>query len=178
MKITDITESLNYQTDINWNDNDIGTFSINENNFKVEVRPATKKEQSTFTPFFTSPPSVGNVDFSLILPSGRTTQDLTGTSGSTAMKVFSVVAQAVSEQIKKHKYDIILCVAKQTSSPTNYQNRVEAYETIVERAARKAGMQPMVLLNRPTETIYVVYNFKFDDEIQKVKQHLQQYYKT
>jgi hypothetical protein len=169
--LIDIIESLNYETSIVWND-DVGTFTVGDQKFTVTVRKATPQEQRTFVPFFETQPTVGNVDFSVFLPTGKTTQDLTSTSGNTAMKVFSVVAQAVKEQISKHNFDIVLCVAKRTSSPTKYQNRVDAYETIVDRAARKSGMVSTKIFSTNNETIYVVFKHEFTDNINKVKQHL------
>jgi len=170
--LIDIIESLNYETSITWND-DVGTFIIGDQKFTVTVRKATTQEQRTFVPFFeTQQPIVGNVDFSVHLSNGKTTQDLTSTSGNTAMKVFSVVAQAVKEQISKHNFDVVLCVAKRISSPTKYQNRVDAYETIVDRAARKSGMLSTKIFSTNNETIYVVFKHEFADNINKVKQHL------
>lgn len=175
MKITDILESLNFTTTINWNGH-VGTFVVGDNTYKVLIRPATEKEQQTFVPFFDTPPKVGNVEFAMHLPSGETTQDLTGTSGSDAMKVFSVVAQAAAEQVKINGYEILLCIAKQTASPTNFENRVSAYETIVDRAARKAGMLSIRLPSDPSSAVYVVYAVKHEENISAVNQHLADYY--
>lgn len=175
MKIIDVIESLNYTTNIDWSDN-VGSFIVGDKQYQVLVRPATADEQETFKPFFDVIPTVGNVDFAMLLPSGKTTQDLTATAGSEAMKVFSVVAQAVAEQVSAHGYDILLCVAKQTASPTNYQNRVRAYETIVERAARKAGMRSCLLSKRNGTAIYVVYSSQYHDNIKAIQQHLESYY--
>ena len=177
MKVEDIIESLNFEAPIVWKGN-IGSFTVNDNNFIVTVRPASPDEEQTFIPFFPTLPKVGNVDFSAILPDGTPTQDLTGMSGGTAMKVFSVVAQGVAEQVKQHGYDILLCIAKQKASPTNYQNRVRAYETIVERAARKAGRMYMLLVSTPSETIFVVYKYPLMDNMLVVKQHLTQHYQN
>lgn len=142
----------------------------------MQVRPATSKEEETFRPFFQQIPKVGNVDFWYYSGDG-TTQDTTGIAGSIAMKVFSVVAQGVREQVKKHRYDILLCVAKRKTSPTNFKNRVAAFETIVDRATRKAGMQPpMVLPSDPDSKVFVVYHPKYFDNMLKVKEHLKQYY--
>jgi hypothetical protein len=171
MKIEDIIESLNFTTNIAWN-GDVGTFEVNNQKFVITVRPANANERQTFVPFFGNRANVGNVDFSAVTPDGTLTQDLTSTSGATAMKVFSVVAQAVAEQIAQHQYNIVVCVAKQSASPTNYTNRVVAYETIIERAARKAGMLSMTLVSNVTETVYVVYKLELHAEMQHVKQHL------
>jgi hypothetical protein len=175
MTLTDVIESLNYTTPIAWSGG-TGTFTVGDNRYDVLVRPATTDEQETFKPFFETPPVVGNVDFSMHLPSGKTTQDLTGTAGADAMKVFSVVAQAVAEQVTIHGYDVLLCVAKQTASPTNYQNRVRAYETIVERASRKSGMRSCLLSNHSGAAIYVVYAAQYENNISAVRQHLKAYY--
>jgi hypothetical protein len=172
MKLIDILESLNYRTDIVW-DGINGKFNINNQQFVVSIRAATTAEQQTYIQFFGKNIKVATVDFSTRLVDGSATQDLTHASGNTAMKVFSVVAQGVAEQTKVHGYDVVLCIAKRTASPTNYENRVSAYETIVDRAARKAGMLATKLYNADNETVYAVYKFDMFDDIHKLRQHLE-----
>ena len=176
MRIEDILESLNFTSPIEWKDS-IGYFNISDQEFVVQVRPANHDEEQTFVPFFDTLPKVGNVDFSAVLPDGKMTQDLTGLSGNSVMKVFSVVAQGVEEQIDKHGYEILLCVAKSTASPTNFNKRVQAYETITDRAARKSGMHQIILSSTKDTTLFVVYHPKYVDNMIQIKNHLSQHYK-
>lgn len=171
MKLEDIIESLNYRATIEWS-GDIGIFEINDQKFTMTVRPASAKEQQTYQPFFDIVPKVGNVDFSCILPDGQSTQNLTGLLGNTAMKVFSVVAQGVAELKQRYQYNVLLCVAKHDASPTNFDNRVQAYEVIVERAARKAGMQSMKIVDRPDEVVYAAFDHTLLTEINNIRLYM------
>lgn len=172
MKIMDLLESLNFTSNIEWTE-DVGRFVVDKHQYVITVRPASPIEQQTYTPFFGPDVKVGNVDFSLVLPGGEMTQDAIGIVGGSAFKVFSVVAQGVAELINKHGYDIVLCVAKQTASPSRYENRVSAYSIIVDRAARKAGRVGSKVYTTPTETVFAVYKTNMIDGMNKVKQHLQ-----
>ncbi|MCK9369692.1 hypothetical protein M0R04_07270 [Candidatus Dojkabacteria bacterium] len=170
--LLDLLESLNYQPDVNW-DGDVGHFYIKNQHFSATIRPANPIENKTFLPFFPEKsPKVGNVDFSMITSGDKTTQDTTGMMGSSAFKVFSGVAYIVSELSKKYNYDILLCVAKQKASPTNFQNRVDAYDIITDRAARKAGMMHSKMWTSPGETVFALYKPSFQSGIVRVKTYM------
>jgi hypothetical protein len=170
--LLDLLETFDYTTTISWND-EVGTFEVDNQQFIVRVRPARRDEQQTFTPFFKDLPKVGNVDFSRILPDGMLTQDTTGLSGRSSLKVFSVIAQAVQEQIKTHGYDVLLCIAKKRASPTNFEKRVEAYQMIIDRASRKFNLFSMKLIETSKEVVFVLYtNNKFSDGLIKIQQHM------
>lgn len=174
MELIDIFETFNYTTNINWKGN-IGEFIVGEQTFIVEVRKADDNERKTFVPFFDKIPKVGNVTFSAILDSGEETQDLTNTSGRNSLKVFSVVAQAVSEQIEKYGFEILLCIAKKDNNPTNYENRVQAYNTIVNRIARKYMLHSRKMYETSQETVYVVFPYRYNSNIDNIVQHLDKY---
>lgn len=171
MKLIDLLESLNYTTDITWV-GDIGKFTVNDYQYYVTVRSASSAERSTYVHFFGSDIKVGNVDFALLLPNGKTTQDAVGVVGGSALKVFSVVAQGVAELIDRHQYDMVLCVAKRHASPTNFDSRSSAYEIIVDRTARRAGMIGNKIYETPSEVVFVVYKPSMIDGMDRVKQHL------
>jgi len=178
MKITDILESLNYKSKIEWKNDGYGYFVINNHNFRMQVRQASENEKQTFIPFFKEAPKVGNVDFEFQKEDGTYTQDTTGILGASSMKVFSVVAQGVAEQIKNNGYEILLCIAKRSASPTGFESRMSSYETIVERAARKSGMSSIAMPSPDGTALFIVYHPKYTENILKVKNHLQQHYST
>lgn len=169
--IIDLVESLrSVPPNLTW-DGDMARFNVNEHTFYATVRPATPREEATFTPFFNPLPKVGNVDFSLV--QGDTlTQDTVGIVNHGAFKVFGGVAHVASELAKKHGYTVLLCIAKRQHSPTNYQSRVDAYQAITTRVAKDNGMLTTMLYQTSDETVYVVYQHNFHDGIIKVKQHL------
>ncbi|PPD51458.1 MAG: hypothetical protein CTY12_07845 [Methylotenera sp.] len=170
-----LVESLSWiPNDLNWS-GDKGYFSVNEERFVATVRPATSNEESTFSYFFDPIPKVGNVDFSMIVGTNSATQDTTRLMKSSAFKVFGGVAHIVSELKKKHGYEILLCIAKRKHSPTNFESRVGAYEVIVDRAARNAGMDHVELLRTSTEVVFVIFNYNLHAGIQAVQKHLNNY---
>ena len=174
MQLLDILETFNYTTNITWGGN-VGKFQIDEQQFVMTVRPAPVQESQTYLPFFDNErPNVGNVDFARILSDNTTTQDLTGTAPKSSLKVFSVVAQGVSEQMEKNGFNILLCIAKQAASPTNFKKRINTYEIIVDKIARKFSMYSTKLHESTTETIFVAYTHQFAVGIEKIKQHLNQ----
>lgn len=164
-KIEDLVESLNFKTNITWTNN-VGEFSINGIKFAMQVRAATPNEIKTFVPFFDKVPKIGNVEFSLITNDGKTTQETTGLLGNSAMKVFSVVAQGVAEEVERQGFDILLCVAKENS-------RANAYDIITDRAARKAGMLEHRLPEYHGTHIFVVFKYKYKDNILQIHEHFE-----
>jgi hypothetical protein len=175
--LIDLVESLGYiPEDLKW-EGDIGIFSVNGETFEATVTPSTKKDEETFKYFFNPIPKVGNVDFSMITETGST-QDTTKKMRSSAFKVFGGVAFIVSELVKRYGYEVLLCVAKQKQSPTNYSSRVSAYESIVQTAARNVGMRSMKLFETPDSTGYVIFKHKLYTGMIAVRDHLNNYYNT
>lgn len=170
--LKELFESLSYiPQDLTWK-KDKGYFSVNGEQFEATVRPAGPREEKTFAYFFNPVPKVGNVDFSMIIGGNKTTQDTTGLMRSSAFKVFSGVAHVASILTKKHGYQVLLCIAKREHSPTNFASRESAYEVIVERLARKAGMTYTKLYTTPSETAFVIYQHNLSDGIDAVEKHM------
>lgn len=177
MKITDIFEAFDYKANIVWK-NDVGYFSVVNQQFKVSVRPATTEEQQTLQPFFDhfSTLNVGNIDFSSINSDGTETQDTTGYVGSNAPKVFAGVAQVVTELQSKHQYDILLAIAKKKQSPTNFDSRVSAYVRIIDFLARRVGLSSLKLVSTPSFVVFAIFNSKLTDGMITIQQHLNDHF--
>jgi len=169
--LLDLVESLGYiPTDLTW-EGDVGYFSINNQKYSVTVTPAPKKDELTFVPFFEVLPKVGNMGFSMITTTG-TTQDTTNTMGSSAFKVFASVACAVNELIKRHGYQIILCIAKRGVSLINFDSRVNIYETLTTRIAKNSGMLSTKLYTTEDAVVFIVFNIHLHKGIIKVQNHI------
>lgn len=139
LPLFDLIESFTFKGHIDWFD-DVGYFSINDIKYVVSVNPASKNEEHTFAYFFNPIPKVGNVEFSAIIDVD-TTQNTINQLGTSVFKVFAVVAQAVKHLINKYDYDILLCVAKRSASPDNFESRSNAYESITNRIAKNHNLQ-------------------------------------
>lgn len=170
--LLDLLESLSYiPADLTWDD-DKGTFTVNDNQFVASIRPATDAERQTFLPFFTSVPLVGNLEFSAVLPDKRYTQDTTDAIKTGVFKVFGGVAYVAEQLIHKHQYQIVLCIAKRTASPTKFSNRVEAYRNIIPRIVKNIGWNSVELVSTDVETVFAAHHPKYSNELKTIKQHL------
>jgi len=174
MKLTDLVEMLTPGTvNIDWHD-DVGVFVVGNTSFDATVRPARKDESQTFIPFFNTVPNVGNIDYGATGPDGIRTQDITGQTGKQTALVYSGAADVVRELIQRYNYEILLLIAKQTSSPTNYEDRVNHYSRMAYYAAKKFGMMDMCLASQPSFTVYVIFKPEHLNNLTKVKHHLEQ----
>jgi hypothetical protein len=174
--IIELVESYDYiPPDLKWKE-DTGYFSLGGKDFMVTLTPSNPTAEDTFKYFFNPVPRVGNIDFSMLLDSGETTQDTTNEMKSQVFKVLGGVAYIASELCKKHNYQVMLCVAKKSSSPTNYQSRVNMYDGFAERIAKKNGMLSIKLFTSPESTGYAVFQPKLHDGMLAVRDHFTQYY--
>jgi len=115
-------ESFSYVSeDLIWN-GDTARFSVGAEMFGATLTPSSPEDNATYAYFFDPIPKVGNVDFWMETDDEKT-QDSTGLMKSSALKVLASVALVVAELRKRHDYDILLCAAKRTHSPTNFENR-------------------------------------------------------
>jgi hypothetical protein len=170
--IIDLVESISYiPDDLAWS-GDTASFTVNGHKYSATVQPASPAAEKTYAQFFTPPPKVGNVDFSLYINDLTTTQDAVGTVNHGVFKVFGSVAHIVSELINRRGYQIILCIAKRQHSPTNYDQRVSAYNEITYRAAKNAGKAHLKMYETPNETVYAIFDHNLSDGMRRVQQHL------
>jgi hypothetical protein len=171
--LINLIESYDYKPeDLTW-DGDEGSFTINGERFIATVTPAKEEDEITYSYFFNPVPKVGNVDFSMVVDDETNTQDTTGVMKSSAFKVFASVARIVTELRGRHRYEILLCAAKREHSPTNFENRVRAYEVIVGRIAKNSHLSTMKLMASTNTVIYAAFNHHLYHGMLEVKEHLQ-----
>jgi len=174
MRLEDLFEMFTYEhKDITW-DGDVASFELKGQKYTATVRSATTRELDTLIPFFGLDHGlkVGNIDFSATLPDGSTTQDLTGTIGSSVGKVIATVAQIGTQLKNKHKYDILLAIAKKQHSPTNYETRVHVYMRACEKIAKNVGLVDRELVSNQDFTVFAIFPYKLIDGMEKVKKHM------
>jgi hypothetical protein len=179
MKITDLFEMMEPGSvkDITWK-GDTGFFTVGDTLFDATIRPAKSDEEQTFLQFFDTVPKVGNVDYGATGPDGVRTQDLTGRTGKQTVTVYSSIADICRHLIQKHHYEILLIIAKQESSPTQFQDRVDHYSRLSYYAAKKFGMMDMCLTSQPSYTTYAVFKPAYVSNMHNIRQHLETHYQT
>lgn len=169
--IKDLAESFNYvPQDVTW-DGDVAIFAVNDHRYQATVVPATKAANATYSHFFNPIPKVGNVEFTL-LTDNNATQDTVGTVKHGVFKVFSSVAYVATQLMERHQYQVLLCIAKRSSSPTEYQRRVEAYEEITRRIAKRLNKADMIVHDTPNETVYAIYNHDLHNGMKAIRDYL------
>lgn len=170
--LTNLIESFNYiPSDLIWN-GDIGYFSVNGEKFGATIIPSDEKANMTYSYFFNPVPKIGNIDFWMETEDEHT-QDTTGLMKLSAFKVLSSVAEVIKELKTRHRYQILLCAAKRTNSPTSFPSRVSAYDTIVNRLRHKLKLNAIKLIDTPDNVIWVVFDNELYDGIVKVKEHME-----
>ena len=169
MYIKELFETLSYvPDDIVW-EGDEATFTIYDREYVVTVKPVGETELGSLAKFFTTIPKIGNVEFLAMKENGVYTQDTTFETREGVFKVFSSVAYIVSQLVKKYDYQIITCTAKRNVSPTNFQDRVNAYASIIQRAAKLNNMLSLKLLELPNDVMFVAYNPKYSTELHNIQ---------
>jgi hypothetical protein len=181
MKLTDIlyevdtlenlVESFTYvPKDLEWS-GDVGRFSVNGERFGATVIPADPDAERTYSLFFNPVPKVGDVDFWMELDRGKT-QDATGLMRASAFKVFASVIAVIGELMERRGYDVLLCAAKRQNSPTHFESRVRAYETIVLRVSQRFKLNHIKVVESPDSVVWAVFDSDLYDGMVKVADHI------
>lgn len=172
MKIEELFELLEpHKISVTWK-GDIGVFQVGDLTYEAHVRGARPDEQQTYQTFFDVPVKVGNAEFSVMLPDGSRSQDLTGIAGRKAGQVFAGVANVVLAQKQKYGYSIMLLIAKRESSPTGYDERVNFYARLSSYAAKKFNLTNLDIKETPDYAVFALFNPNLLDGMIKVQQHM------
>lgn len=175
MQLYELVEALTTMVPIDWKTDGVGFFEVNNQQFRVQFKEATAEARQTYLPFFEREIKVANIDFERVFDDGSTTQDLTGESTKESIMILSTIANAAKQQMEHGKVQILLAVAKRRASPTNFERRVSAYDSIVNYATRKSGLSSLKIMETPDEVVFAVFIHTMWDGIEKVQQYMREH---